>query len=106
MIMCLHAGLDLSHNRLSTLPSDLLNLRLLEDINLSSNLFESLPPVILEMVSLKKVDASHNRIVRVSKEELSSMVNLELLDLTNNPLDEGIKDQLATGPVAKVTISF
>ena len=98
-------GLDLSHNRLSALPDDLSNLTLLVDFNLSSNLFQLVPSVLMQMASLKHIDLSSNNINHASKDELCSMFNLETMDLRNNPLNDDIKEQLVTSLVDKVTIS-
>ena len=99
------AGLDLSHNHLAALPDDLSNLTLLVEFNLSSNLFQLVPSVLLQMASLKKVDLSDNKISDTNKDELCSIPNLETMDLRNNPLNEDIKDQLVTSLVGKITIS-
>ena len=95
----------MSHNRLSALPDDLSNLTLLVEFNLSSNLFQLVPSVLLQMASLKKVDLSDNKISDTNKDELCSIPNLETMDLRNNPLNEDIKDQLVTSLVGKITIS-
>ena len=98
--------MDLSHNRLTTLPDELSNLTLLLEFNSSHNLFEVLPYVLLNLPSLRKMDLSHNKIGHVNKDDLRSMVNLELLDLQNNPLDEDSKELLATGSLGKITFSY
>ena len=91
MLICL-TGLDLSHNRLSTLPDDLSNLTLLVDFNLSSNLFQLVPPVLMQMTSLKRIDLSSNKINHVNKDELCLIANLETMDLRNNPLNDDVKE--------------
>ena len=55
------AGLDLSHSHLSVLPDDLSNLTLLVEFNLSSNLFQLVPSVLMQMASLKKIDISRHK---------------------------------------------
>ena len=59
----------------------------------------------MQMASLKHIDLSSNNINHASKDELCSMVNLETMDLRNNPLNDDIKEQLVTSLVDKVTIS-
>lgn len=100
------AELDLSDNHLSTLPDELSNLTLLVEFNLSQNLFELLPSVLLNLPSLRKIDISHNNIEHVNIDDLCSIVNLESLDLQNNPLDDGTKEQFTSSPLGKITISF
>lgn len=95
----------MSHNRLSVLPDDLSNLTLVVDLNLSANLFQLVPTVLMQMASLKKIDLSSNKINHASKDELSSMANLETMDLRNNPLNDDIKEQLITSLADKLTIS-
>ena len=95
----------MSHNRLSTLPDDLSNLTLLVDFNLSSNIFQLVPTVLMQMTSLKRIDLSSNKINHVNKDELCLMANLETVDLRNNPLNDDVKEQLATSLVGKITIS-
>ena len=100
--------MDLSHNRLSVLPDDLSNLKLLVEFNLSSNLFQSVPSVLLQMVSLRSVDLSSNRINHASMSELCSAVSdkLETIDLKNNPLDDDVKEQLAIEANTQITVTF
>lgn len=104
----LFAGLDLSHNRLSVLPDDLSNLKLLVEFNLSSNLFQLVPSVLLQMVSLRNVDLSSNKIKHASVSELCSAMSdkLETIDLKNNPLNDDVKEQLAIQTSTEVTITF
>ena len=104
ILICL-TGLDLSHNCCSALPDDLSNLTLLVDFNVSSNLFQLVLPVLMQMTFLKKIDLSSNKINHANKDELYSMANLETIDLRNNPLNDDIKEQLATSLIGEVTLS-
>lgn len=63
-------SLDLSHNRLKTLPSEIGGLGLLRILKLQGNRLESLPPDIGKLGKLELVDASFNRLDRLPPEIL------------------------------------
>ena len=52
--------LDLSNNRISALPQEMVNCSQLEIINISSNSFVILPHVLLDIPSLAKINAGKN----------------------------------------------
>ena len=85
-----YAALDLSHNQLSSLPDDLSLFHLL-NLNLSSNLFQTFPPALRLMPALVTVDLSSNRLAEVHAEDLTSVPNLESVDLRGNPLRPEVK---------------
>ena len=49
--------LDLSNNRISVLPGEMTNCAQLERIDISSNSFVTLPPVLAEMPSIIEINA-------------------------------------------------
>ena len=86
----IHTALDLSHNQVSSLPDDLSLVHLL-NLNLSSNLFQTFPPALRLMPALVTVDLSSNWLAEVHAEDLTSVPNLESVDLRGNPLRPEVK---------------
>ena len=84
-------ALDLSHNRLTTLPNGFSDLQSLTEISLSSNLFETLPEVLKQLPSLQSIDLSQNRLNVIQSSDLDAMQILESLDVTGNPLGDDTK---------------
>ncbi|CDY58573.1 BnaC03g12520D [Brassica napus] len=78
-------SLDLSRNKITSLPSDLWSLDSLEHLNLSSNLIsDPLPSNIGNFVSLQTLDLSFNTFSGEIPASISSLVGLTTLDLSNN----------------------
>ncbi|KAL1131416.1 hypothetical protein AAG570_011033 [Ranatra chinensis] len=78
--------LDLSHNQMSKLPDELVDLAELEKLNISHNAFIALPLVAYKMPKLAILDSSHNHIVDVDADRLASSPALREVDLRHNPL--------------------
>ena len=53
----LFSELDLSNNRISVLPGEMTSCAQLERIDISSNSFVTLPPVLAEMSSIIEINA-------------------------------------------------
>jgi hypothetical protein len=77
--------LDLSGNRLRTLPEDLPRLRVLRTLFCSNNLFETLPPALGACPELDLVGFKANAIARVPPEALSP--RLRWLILSDNRVE-------------------
>ena len=77
--------LDLSHNRLQSLPEDILKLTKLKVIFLSDNLFTEYPAVLGRMPNLEMVGLKANQIQKVAESALSK--NLRWLILTDNRIE-------------------
>ena len=99
------ADLDVSNNRISTLPSELAACTVLETINIASNSCIQLPPVLAEIPSLRRVNASKNFIADVEVEALDHLPMLEHLDLEGNPLKKDVHDQLSRVTSVRVILS-
>ena len=99
-----HLALTLSHNQLSSLPEDLSALLHLQQFNLSSNLFETFPPVLRLMPALTTVDLSHNRLADVHAEDFSGVQSLEMVDLRGNPLTQAVKTLLLSMVRVRVVV--
>lgn len=88
--------LVLASNDLRALPAELSSLRQLRSINLSGNKFESFPSVLLSMPWVEVVILRNNTIANVPA--LGAMSSLATLDLRGNPLDS-IADNAFAGLV-------
>ena len=72
-----------SHQNLENVPPDLLRVSnsQLKELNLSSNRLRSLPTSFYNLIRLRHLDLSDNQIVRLSS-ELELFSNLEHLDVS------------------------
>ena len=80
--------LNLSSNRLSSLPNELINCTHLQSIDISSNSFVVFPVILLEIQSITEVVANINFIADINVEALEQHANMELVNLEDNPLDQ------------------
>ncbi|MEI7526867.1 MAG: leucine-rich repeat domain-containing protein, partial [Mariniphaga sp.] len=100
--------LDLSHNNINSLPTELWDLDSLQCLQLSFNEIPSIPESIRGLQNLKNLDVSYNRLtflpaelfnlnnlsrlsvrsnkITVLQEGLAKLKELKSLDLSNNPL--------------------
>ena len=92
--------LNLSHNNLRSLPSQIGELVKLEELYVNYNsLTGALPGEIRKLEVLRKLDASHNNLTAIPA-EIGQMKKLEKLDLGNNNINTypnelfNIKDNL------------
>ena len=59
-IVTLSAGLDLSHNRMSSLPAEVSSLTQLESVDIGHNSFVSLPECLFQAPKITEIDARKN----------------------------------------------
>jgi len=105
MSFSLITELNLARNRISSLPEEMSNCTQLESIDISANSFVQLPPVLVEIPSLNKVNASKNFIADVEIEAMSSLPNLEQVNLEENPINKAVYDELAKITSVRVLLS-
>lgn len=96
--------LNISNNRISSLPEEMNNCTALETVNISQNSFISIPSVIFTIPTIKKIDARKNFIADVDAEIVSSCTALESLNLEENPVSSESYDKLSE--ITSVTITL
>ena len=77
--------LVLSHNRITELPTEIVELRGLEYLNLFNNCLEDLPSTISALPRLRELNIAMNRLCELPR-GFGSFPGLEVLDLTYNNL--------------------
>lgn len=97
--------LNVSNNRISTLPDELSGCSALETIDFSANSFIQMPPVLAEIPSLIKIVAARNFIADVEVEAIKFLPALEHLDVEGNPLKREVHDQLSQVTSIRVILS-
>ncbi|KAL3255434.1 hypothetical protein MRX96_017344 [Rhipicephalus microplus] len=80
--------LNLSHNRLSSLPEELKEMPELRRLDISYNDYMSMPWVIFRLPRLTYLDARKNYISDVEAPRLRSVSTLREVHLEENPLSE------------------
>lgn len=101
----LMTDLNISNNRISSLPNEMSNCSQLETINISANSFVQLPPVLAEIPTLNKVLAGKNFIADVEVEAVVACPSLEHLNLEENPLKREVYDELSRVTTIRVILS-
>ena len=81
-------ALNLSSNRISSLPNEINNCARLQSVDISSNSFVVFPTILLKIESITDIIANTNFIADVNSEALEQHGNLELVNLEENPLDQ------------------
>jgi len=92
--------LDLSHNQITTLPSQIGQLTRLEDFNISYNMLTGSLPGEIRKMSLKNLNASYNRLTGVPA-EIGQQQNLRNINFSYNQLT-GLPNELSNIPVVDV----
>ncbi len=77
--------LDLSFQKLSSLPKDIIKLKNLTSLYLTGNNFTQIPSGVFELKNLERLDVNTNQLTSVPK-DLAKLTELKTLNLTNNNL--------------------
>lgn len=77
--------LELSHNQLTTVPPNTIATAI-QSLNLSYNMFSTVPQCVCSFTTLHSLDLSHNPDIRTLPAEMGKLTNLTSLQL------EGLKD--------------
>ncbi|XP_017784548.1 PREDICTED: leucine-rich repeat-containing protein 20 isoform X2 [Nicrophorus vespilloides] len=88
--------LNLSHNQISKLPDEIVDLKNLINLDISYNTFISLPNAIFKIPNLQNLKAGHNHIIEVEVDDIKEAPSLQILDITNNPIAPKCHDCLSS----------
>jgi hypothetical protein len=98
--------LNLSHNRLSTLPEEISECTQLEKVDISHNSFISIPQRLFSLPALINLNARKNFIADIDVEVLlSNPSTLETLNLEDNPLNRDCQEALANVDSIRITMT-
>merc|ERR1712186_68064 len=86
--------LNVSTNRLSTLPAELSQCKQLQSVDISVNNFVEIPSVLLQLECVTDINAKTNYIAEVDDEEIENSESLEFLNIEENPLSTSCRDKL------------
>ncbi|CAB3237093.1 unnamed protein product [Arctia plantaginis] len=79
--------LKLDANKIESLPNSMSDMRKLEMLNVSNNLITCLPETFAKLNNLKQVYLNHNRL-KLFPEQLLGLHNLEVLEISDNKITE------------------
>uniref|UniRef100_U5EL17 Putative leucine-rich repeat lrr protein n=1 Tax=Corethrella appendiculata TaxID=1370023 RepID=U5EL17_9DIPT len=79
--------LDLSENRFSIIPDDLVKFTLLKHLNLSGNRLIALPESIGKLIKLETLNAMNN-MIEILPQSLCELKNLKQINLCNNQIKD------------------
>ena len=97
--------LNVSTNRLSTLPRELVHCQQLTSVDISVNNFVQIPSVLLELESISEINAKSNFITDIDDEEVENNESLEVVNLESNPLSASCHDRLQRVDKVRIIIS-
>ena len=78
--------LNLSHNRIQTIPESLFGFIHLKLLDLSFNEIESVPSIICLFHELRKLDISHNKISKIPS-SINNLKRLEKMNISSNSFE-------------------
>ncbi|GLH14090.1 Leucine-rich repeat protein soc-2 homolog [Gryllus bimaculatus] len=97
--------LNLSHNQMSKLPDELVDLAERNDWISHTMPYISLPNVVFKIPKLTHLNARHNHIVDVEVERLRVAPSLQEVDLQENPLSPRCHNELSAVTSVQVRLS-
>jgi Leucine-rich repeat (LRR) protein len=99
-------NLNLSQNRMSTLPDELTELTQLESVDISHNSFISLPACLFNAKKLAKINARKNFIADVDIELMLTAPRLQDLNLEENPLSRSCEAKVNQVNLNRIKITY
>ncbi|XP_015903996.1 leucine-rich repeat-containing protein 20-like [Parasteatoda tepidariorum] len=96
--------LNLSHNRLSTLPEELKDLKELKKLDVSHNDFLILPKVAFKIPHLLYLNLKKNYIADIDISKIKASASLKELNMEENPLTRTAYFQLKSLPSNKMLV--
>merc|ERR1712241_785916 len=87
-------SLNVSTNRLSTLPAELSQCKQLQSVDISVNNFVEIPSVLLQLESVTDINAKTNYIAEVDDDDIENSENLEYVNIEENPLSPSCRERL------------
>jgi hypothetical protein len=97
--------LNLSFNKMSSLPEEISKCTQLETVDISHNSFISLPNCLLNLPKITQINARKNFIADVEVELVSTCGTLESLNLEENPLSRDCQDHLQSISQIRILIT-
>jgi len=98
--------LNLSSNRISTLPDEIAECTQLEKVDISQNSFLQVPNCLLSLPALVRLNARNNFIADVDIEMVEGASNtLEYLNLEENPLTRETQEALASFNTIRIMVT-
>ena len=86
--------LNLSHNRMSSLPEEISQCTQLETVDVSYNTFISLPNCLFNLPKIIQINAKKNFIAECEVDLIRTCGSLESLNLEENPLTRDCQSKL------------
>jgi Leucine-rich repeat (LRR) protein len=97
--------LNLSNNRMSTLPEEISECTQLERVDISRNSFIALPACLFTLPAIVSLDAKKNFVADVDIEAMQSCRTLETVNLEENPLTRDASVALSNITSVRVIIT-
>lgn len=101
---CYNVVVDLSHNKLTSLPDNFDQLTQCASLSLSENQFTQFPDVLLTMPCMETLEFGHNEITSIDTTKLTQAPSLQCITLTGNPLNNDCKAILETMARLKIVL--
>lgn len=92
-----------SHNKLAAVPEEVGQLKKLESLNLSTNFLTSVPSTLCNLTNLRTVILSSNHLTQIPS-CFTSVRHLELLDLSHNRITE-VPDHVSEITVTEINLN-
>ncbi|XP_044728138.1 malignant fibrous histiocytoma-amplified sequence 1 homolog [Chrysoperla carnea] len=97
--------LNLSHNQMSKLPDEIVDLGELQRLDISYNSYIALPSSIFKIPKLEQLNASNNHILEIEVEKIEGAPSLQILDVSHNPLTPTCHNKLSNVTKIRMVIS-